>query len=316
MLCSRPMLAVRYAVRLLRRARVPEICGAGVESRAWRIATLPKFVLGFGGLSTAACVANTQVPRVMPAEGGTSAQQVPPAASATAPPSAAPVTTQVDKHALPPPPDSALWADVPRASPEAVSLARPGGDGDSAHASALVRLLEEPFGLLRDKDDQVRIQLPDVSHWKRVRYRSFDHLVGFRYGEKYHAVTVLLTLDTRAGRQADSLACIRQAETMARPRARAMSVELSKIEETEMVWQGKRVVIHSVDGVFPWALKRIGFTAAWAAYPAYEKSCLIYGIGIKHEDKPQLARLFRDRFILESVPRVETRTQSKPERKP
>jgi hypothetical protein len=219
-------------------------------------------------------------------------------------------------HPLPPLPDPALWADIVRPEPSSVNLAMPGGDVEDTHASALVRLLEEPFGMLRDKDDFVRVELPDPKHWKRVRYRAFDHLVGFRYGEKYHAVTALLANETRAGRAADSLACIRQVETMARPRARALSVEFGPIEETEILWRGKRVVIHSVEGAFPWAFKRIGFSAAWAAYPAYDKACLIYGIGIKHEDKPELARLLRDRWIVEAVPRVDTRTQVKPVRKP
>jgi hypothetical protein len=177
-------------------------------------------------------------------------------------------------------------------------------------------LLEEPFGKLHDKDDQVRLELPDAQHWKRVRYRAFDHLVGFRYGEKYHAVTVVIANETRAGRAADSLACIRQMETIARPRVRALSVEFGPIEETAITWNGKRVIVHSVDGVFPWALKRIAFSAAWASYPAYDKACLIYGIGVKHDDKPELARLMRDRWIREAAPRVETRTETKPERKP
>jgi hypothetical protein len=197
-----------------------------------------------------------------------------------------------------------------------VTLATPGGDVDDPHASALVRLLEQPLGMLRDKDDFVRVQLPDPKHWKRVRFRAFEHLVGFRYGEKFHAVTALLAKETRAGRPADSLACIRHVETMARPRARALSVEMGPIEETAILWKGKRVIIHSVDGAFPWAFKRIAFSAAWAAYPAYDKACLVYGIGIKHEDSPELARSMRDRWILEAAPRVETRTDTKPVRKP
>jgi hypothetical protein len=209
-----------------------------------------------------------------------------------------------------------LWADIERPPPTSISLAQPGGDVEDPHAAALVRLLEEPFGMLRDKDDQVRVELPDPRHWKRVRYRAFDHLVGFRYGEKYHAVSVLLGIDTRAGRAADSLACIRQAETMARPRVRALNVEFGAIEETEIEWEGKRVVVHSVEGMFPWALQRIAFSAAWAAYPAYDKACLIYGIGIKHDDRPELARLLRNRWIREAAPKVEMRTEQKPVRKP
>jgi hypothetical protein len=93
-------------------------------------------------------------------------------------------------------------------------------------------------------------------------------------------------------------------------------VEFGAIEETEIHWKGKRVVVHSVEGAFPWGFRRVDFSAAWAAYPAYEKACLIYGISVKHENNPVLARLVRDRWILESVPKLETLTVTKPVRKP
>jgi len=169
--------------------------------------------------------------------------------------------------------------------------------------------------MVRDKDDQVRLFLPDKPHWKRVRYRTFEHLVGFRYGARHRATAVVLTLDTHAGRAPDSLACIRRAETLARPRIRALSVTLTAIEETSITWQGKKVMVHAVDGSFPYGFQRIDFSAAWAAYPSYDKGCLVVGAGFQHGDHPELARLARDRFILDALPRVEARTEQKPVRK-
>lgn len=305
-LCFDAMLAVLCRIRPSNASRRRQLPGVGT----W-LAIACVTAIGWS------CATTPPAPLLAP-NGDAGANNRQPGASASAANSAA-IDEAGDtnrRHPLPPPPVPALWAGVVRPNPTTVNMANPGGDVEDPQASALVRLLEEPFGMLRDKDDQVHIELPDSKNWKRVRYRAFEHLVGFRYGEKYHAVTVLLANDTRAGRPAESLACIRQVETLARPRARALSVEFGRIDETEIEWRGKHVIIHSVEGAFPWGFKRVAFSAAWAAYPAYEKACLIYGIGIKHDDHPELARQLRDRWILEAVPRVDPRTVTKAERKP
>lgn len=221
----------------------------------------------------------------------------------------------IAKSPLPRQADPSAWGDVARPTPESVNLAKPGGDAPDPDAAALVRLLEEPLGAMRDKDNQVVLNYPDSRHWKRVRFRTFDHLVGFRYGDKFDATVVVLANDTRAGRTPDSRACIRHVETMARPRLRALSVTIGPITETEVQWREQRILVHSVDGAFPWGFQRIEFSAAWAAYPAYDKACLIHGIGIKHEKRGDLARLVRDRWIREIVPQVEARTTTKPYRR-
>jgi hypothetical protein len=220
----------------------------------------------------------------------------------------------VIKQRLPLWPDATAWSDVVRPSPESVQLARPGGDAPDASAAALVRLLEEPLGAMRDKDNQVVVHYPDSRNWKRIRFRTFDHLVGFRYGDTFDATVVVLAVDTRAGRKSDSRACIRQVETMARPRLRALSVTIGPIGETEITWRDQRVIVHSVDGVLPWGFHRIEFSAAWVAYAAYDKACLIHGIGIKHEQRADLAHLVRDRWILEIAADLEARTTTKPYR--
>lgn len=218
----------------------------------------------------------------------------------------------VNKLPMPAAPSPLAWNDVVRPTPGSVNMARPGGDAPDPHAAALVRLLEEPLGALRDKDNQVVLEYPDHRNWKRVRFRTFDHLIGFRYGDKFNGTIVVLAHDTRAGRKSESRACIRQVETLARPRLRALSVKIGPILETEITWHDQRVIVHSVDGAFPWGFQRIEFSAAWAAYPAYEKACLIQGIGIKHENRPDLARLVRDRWIREVAAAIEPRTTEKP----
>ncbi|HEY5960630.1 MAG TPA: hypothetical protein VIV60_28950, partial [Polyangiaceae bacterium] len=155
----------------------------------------------------------------------------------------------VIRQGLPLWPDATAWSDVVRPTPESVQLVRPGGDAPDASAAALVRLLEEPLGAMRDKDNQVVVHYPDSRNWKRIRFRTFEHLVGFRYGDTFDATVVLLAVDTRAGRKSDSRACIRQVETMARPRLRALSVTIGPVSETEITWRDQRVIVHSVDGV-------------------------------------------------------------------
>jgi len=250
----------------------------------------------------------------------TAATPPPAATAATASGSSAPdaahkpVTGIPVSVPLPARPNPALWAGVQAPSPASVNRDHPGGDAPDPHAAALVRLLQEPLGMLRDKDDQVRIELPDSRNWRRVRFRGFPHLTGFKYGKARHAVDVVATLDTRAGRAPQSLACIRYAETLARPRIRALSVELGPITETRITWRDTVIVVHAVDGVFPYGWKRIAFSAAWAAYPAYGSACLLEGIGIKHGSRPDLAKLARDRWILDAASRVEPRTHDKPYR--
>lgn len=262
----------------------------------------------------AACTSPTHKPAspVVMASAGSAA----PAASRAIPPvdgGAAPSASAAVR--LPPPPDRAAWATVARPTEGSATQANPGGDAADPHAAALVRLLEEPLGTVRDKDDQVRLGIPDSRNWKRVRFRAIEHLTGFRYGSDLHAASIVLALSTREGRASDSRACIRMAETMARARIKPFAVELSSITETSVLWKGKPIIVHSVDGVFPWAFKRVAFSAAWAAYPAYDSACLIYAMGWQHKDSPELARMARDRWIRDEVERLETRTKEKPVRR-
>jgi hypothetical protein len=261
------------------------------------------------GAALALFACSTTTPPAKPAGSGTDAGQGP-IAGAPSLASANPIT----KQPLPLVPNPAAWVDVLRPTPDSVNLGKPGGDAPDPDAAALVRLLEEPLGALRDKDNQIVLNYPDSRNWKRVRFRLFEHLVGFRYADRFDAVSVVLVNDTRAGRDPSSRACIRHAETMARPRIRALSVVIGSITETEITWRDQRIVVHAVDGAFPWGFKRIEFSAAWAAYPAYDKVCLIHGIGVRHEQRADLARLVRDRWVLEVAPKLEPLTKTKPYR--
>ncbi len=166
--------------------------------------------------------------------------------------------------------------------------------------------------MLRDKDDQVRLFVPDNRHWRRVRFRGFDHLTGFRFGDDPDAGITVMSVEMRGGRSASSLACVRHVETLARPKLQELMVELGPFEESQLAWREQKVIVHSVDGVFPWGFKRIGFSSAWAAFPAYETSCLVVGAAFRHGKRPELARLARDRFIRDTLAQVDARTTTVP----
>ena len=199
-------------------------------------------------------------------------------------------------------------------SPQSVELEEPGGDAPDQHAASLARLLTAPLGWASDKDDQVRIMLPDAGLWKRVRYHGFEHLTGFRYGIDHHAIAVVLVEDTRQGRAPTPETCMRHAETLARPRARELSVETQPIVETKVPWRNQTLIMHSVNGEFPFGFRRITFAAAWIAYPAYESACLYQAFGVKYEGHPELARKLRDRWMAQAASQIDIRTTIKPYR--
>ena len=107
---------------------------------------------------------------------------------------------------------------------------------------------------------------------------------------------------------------MRHAETLARPRARELSVETQAIVETRVPWRGKSLIMHSTDGEFPFGFRRIAFAAAWIAYPAYESACLYQVFAAKYEGHPELARKLRDRWMTEAAGQVDIRTTTKPYR--
>ena len=63
-----------------------------------------------------------------------------------------------------------------------------GGNGGAQHAAALEQLRSSGLGWRSDRQNSVRIQLPDAEHWTRVRFWGVKSLVGFRYGKEHHEI--------------------------------------------------------------------------------------------------------------------------------
>src|SRR5450432_3518147 len=84
---------------------------------------------------------------------------------------------------------------APAPTPATVTVKEPGGDATDAHQAALDRLLTAPWGMRKDKDDQLHVPMPDSDNWKRVRYFCVEHYVGFRYGDEHHAMLIAFVQD-------------------------------------------------------------------------------------------------------------------------
>jgi hypothetical protein len=197
-------------------------------------------------------------------------------------------------------------------TPASVTRKEPGGDAVDPARAALERLLKEPWGARGDKDEQLLAPIPDWEHWKRLRYWGFDNLVGFRYGNEYHAMTVAHVQVMPEGTPVRSETCMRAFEDWARPQISGFDVRLQPFHVKLARWRDQPLVIESVDGWVSWGIGSADFSAAWTAYPAYKDSCLIYGVAVPWRDHPELAKKVRDRFVEEGLVTFQALTPEKP----
>jgi hypothetical protein len=200
-------------------------------------------------------------------------------------------------------------------TPSTVTSAEPGGDAQDPHEAALLRQLHEGWGWQSDKDDQLHVPMVDWKNYERVRYWAIDHFVGFKYGTDYHVLNVVLIQDVPADTKMDSETCLRRADKWGYPQLKAFEVKLSPVHVSESQWQGKTVLVESVDGYVDFGLTRHEFSAAYAAYPAYPDACLIFGLAVPWRKHAELAQQVRDRWIKEGVPQLRLLTKTKPTRK-
>lgn len=193
-------------------------------------------------------------------------------------------------------------------SPESVSIKEPGGDAADPHQAALLRQVDEAWGLRNDKDDELLVPLPDAEHWKRVRYWGVEHFVGFRYGSEHHALAIGFVQEMPPGTAVTSDNCMRRFEAWGRPQTKPFDVKFGPFSVDHQRWRDQRLEVHAVDGEFSAAFSTTRFSAAWAAYPAYSDGCLIYAIAIPWRDHPDLAKQVRDRWVKEAFSQPEPKT--------
>ncbi len=196
-----------------------------------------------------------------------------------------------------------------------------GGAGGDEHSAALEQLRISPIKVKGDKQASVLVPLPDGDHWTRVRFLTVPSLVGFRYGKEHHAIVAGFV--THVDDNAAPGACNKSFEGWAMPYIEAFEVELSHAAPEAFPWSApqtdkkaaKSIAIVDIDAVTAktaTVLSRESYEAAWSAYPAWPKACLIVGVAVPSRDDPQRAKDVRDRFVKEVLPKVVATSVTEP----
>ncbi len=91
-------------------------------------------------------------------------------------------------------------------------------------------------------------------------------------------------------------------------------VRLGQVVSQKRPWRGQKLVVHKTEGQAPFLFSNYEFSAAWAAYPAYEGGCLIYATVVLWEGHPRVARQLLERFVQQGIRRVKPLTETIPYR--
>ena len=189
-----------------------------------------------------------------------------------------------------------------------------GGVGGDSHSAALEQLRTAATGPKTDKQNSIVVLLPDAPNWTRVRFLTVPGLVGFRYGKSHHAIVAGFV--THVDDNTVEGACNKSFETWAMPWVEAFEVDLKHDAPAAFSWTipvpkgsttPKKIAIIDVDPLFAktaTVLSRENYAAAWTAYPAWDKACLIVGVAIPARDDEARAREVRDRFVKDVFPQV------------
>lgn len=215
---------------------------------------------------------------------------------------------------------------APAPPPKDDGSAAQGGAGGDPHSAALEQLRTAPLGPRGDKQNSVLVPLPDAGNWTRVRFLTLPGLVGFRYGKSHHAIVAGFV--THVDDNMVEGACTKSFETWATPWIEAFEVDLRHDPPSAFPWAipsppadkgataaAKKIAIVEVDPLFAktaTVLSRETYAAAWVAYPAWEKACLVVGVAVPARDDDARAREVRDRFVKEVFPKVVVTAPTEP----
>jgi len=197
-----------------------------------------------------------------------------------------------------------------------------GGSGGAEHAAALEQLKTAPMNFGVDRQNALKIPLPDSPNWMRVKFWGVKSLVGYRYGKEHHAIVAGFVTHVPDNNVAG--ACAKSFESWAMEWIRAFDVDLQRDPPTAVMW--KRLPWpNETDLVSPapieleadfartaTLLQKETYAGAWASYPAWRGACLVVGVAVPSRDNDQRAKDVRDRFIREVLPKVEVLTGEEP----
>jgi len=208
---------------------------------------------------------------------------------------------------------------APPAHPQLVAPAPPpkddgkpaeGGEGGAAHAAALEQLKIAPLGARADRQESLRVPLPDGGSWMRVKFWGMKSLVGFRYGKDHHAIVggfVVHVDDENAPG-----ACGKAFEQWAQPYVDAFEVVIEHEPPRAVPWNGKIVDIDALVATTATLGVRDQYAAAYATYPAWKGSCLVLGVAVPVRNEIDRAKAVRDRFATEVLPNVQVTASEEP----
>jgi hypothetical protein len=184
-----------------------------------------------------------------------------------------------------------------------------GGNGGAQHAAALEQLRSSGLGWRADRQNSVRIQLPDAEHWTRVRFWGVKSLVGFRYGKEHHAIVAgfIMHVDDE-----DQGACGKAFEQWAQPYVDSFEVQVEHDPPKAVPWNGKIVDLDSVVASTATLGMRDQYAVSYATYPAWPGACLVVGVAVPARDELERAKAVRDRFTEEILPKVQVTAKEEP----
>jgi hypothetical protein len=211
-----------------------------------------------------------------------------------------------------------------------------GGAGGAAHAAALEQLKTAKLEARADKQNSLRVLLPDAPHWTRVKFWGVPSLVGFRYGKDHHAIVAAFVTEVDVPTDGSALppgACQKSFEAWATPWVEAFDVDIQHDAPRAVMWDGvhdrrrhrgiasqppatpEPPQIVDIDSLFVKTATiavRDHYAGAYAAYPAWTGACLIVGVAVPSRGDDERACAVRDRFAKEVLPHVEVTMAEEP----
>lgn len=189
-------------------------------------------------------------------------------------------------------------------APETITRSEPGGDAHDPHLAALLRLVNEPWGFRRDRQDALRIPMPDYENWRRVRFFGVPSFAAFRYGDAHHAVIGVWVRPAEDGENDDLAACLDRFESWGEPMARRFRLKTTRPMTSQARWDRGDVLIRSVEARIDSLLSKKSFAAAFAAYRIWPDTCTVLGVAMASGDAEEEARKARDRYVQEGFARM------------
>jgi hypothetical protein len=185
-----------------------------------------------------------------------------------------------------------------------------GGEGGLQHAAALEQLKAGRFEWRADRQNSVRLQLPDAEHWMRVKFWGIKSLVGYRYGKDHHAIVAGFVVHVDDENAPG--ACGKTFEEWAQPWVDSFEVAIEHDPPRAVPWNGKIADIDSLVATTATIGVRDEYAVAYATYPAWKGACLVLGIAVPARDELDRAKAVRDRFASEVLPALQVTTAQEP----